>query len=109
MRLRLRFLQQWFFGMEPHISFDANSGLVHTVVACSLLHRDEEVVYRDPGYQGLAENGSHLVTVFPHLNLWMARRTRLAEYVAAYPNAHRKACLGGMTPPETRFRNGNDA
>ena len=54
---------QWFFGMKAHIGVDADSGLVHTVVATpanvhdlavagSLLHGDEAVVHGDSGYGG---------------------------------------------------------
>jgi IS5 family transposase len=56
---------QWFFGMKAHIGVDADSGLVHTVVATpanvhdlavagSLLHGDEAVVHGDSGYRGIA-------------------------------------------------------
>jgi transposase, IS5 family len=56
---------QWFFGMKAHIGFDADSGLVHTVVATpanvhdlavagSLLHGGEAVVHGDSGYRGVA-------------------------------------------------------
>lgn len=54
---------QWYFGMKLHIGADADSGLVHTVVATAanvgdvtqagaLLHGNEENVYGDAGYQG---------------------------------------------------------
>ncbi|VWC38597.1 transposase, IS4 family protein [Burkholderia lata] len=55
----------WYFGMKAHIGVDADSGLVHTVigtaanghditVAEALLHRGENDVYADAGYQGIA-------------------------------------------------------
>ena len=55
---------QWCFGMKAHIGVNADSGLVHTVRATaghahdinegnSLLHRQEQVVFADPGYQGI--------------------------------------------------------
>jgi len=55
--------KQWFFGMKAHVGVDAESGLVHTVrgtagsvndvvVANSLLHGEESVVFADAGYQG---------------------------------------------------------
>lgn len=54
---------QWYFGMKAHIGVDADSGLVHTVVATpaneadvevveELLHGKEEVVHADAGYTG---------------------------------------------------------
>jgi IS5 family transposase len=57
---------QWHFGMKAHIGVDADSSLVHTVVATpaneadvevvdELLHGKEEVVHADAGYTG-AEN-----------------------------------------------------
>jgi IS5 family transposase len=55
---------QWFFGMKAHIGVDAESGLVHTVVATpanvsdvtqagALLRGDEEVAFGDAGYRGV--------------------------------------------------------
>ena len=57
---------QWYFGMKVHIGVDKDSGLIHSVVttaanvhdltpAAELLHGDEEVVYGDAGYQGIAK------------------------------------------------------
>jgi IS5 family transposase len=57
---------QWFFGMKAHIGVDAESGLVHTVqgtsgnvsdvvMANSLLHGEETVVFADSGYRGAAK------------------------------------------------------
>ena len=57
---------QWYFGMKVHAGVDKNSGLIHSVVvtpanvhdltpAAQLLHGDEEVVYGDAGYQGIAK------------------------------------------------------
>ena len=54
---------QWHFGMKAHIAVDADSGLVHTVVATSanqsdveqiadLLHGKEERVWADSAYRG---------------------------------------------------------
>ena len=54
---------QWYFGMKAHIGADADSGLVHTVVATAanvadvsqteqLLHGEEELVFADAGYIG---------------------------------------------------------
>lgn len=59
-------LLQWYFGMKAHVGVDAESGLVHTVrgtagsvndmvVANSLLHGEETVVFADAGYQGAAK------------------------------------------------------
>jgi len=55
---------QWYFGMKAHVGVDADSGLVHTMVATAanvgdvtqahaLLHGDEEVAFGDAGYQGV--------------------------------------------------------
>jgi IS5 family transposase len=55
---------QWHFGMKAHIGADADSGLVHTVVATSaevgdvtqadrLLHGEEAHALGDAGYQGV--------------------------------------------------------
>ncbi len=55
---------QWHFGMKAHISVDADSGLVHTVVgtaanvndvtqAHALVHGEEINVLADAGYQGV--------------------------------------------------------
>jgi IS5 family transposase len=57
---------QWSYGMKVHIGVDKDSGLIHSVVttaanvhdltpAAELLHGDEEVVYADAGYQGIAK------------------------------------------------------
>jgi transposase, IS5 family len=54
---------QWHFGMKAHIGVDVASGLVHTVVGtaanksdvaqtAALLHRQEEDVFGDAGYNG---------------------------------------------------------
>ena len=55
---------QWFFGMKAHIGVDADSGLVHSVVATAanvgdvtqagaLLHGQETAAFGDSGYQGV--------------------------------------------------------
>ena len=57
---------QWYYGMKVHIGVDKDSGLIHSVVttpanvhdltpAGELLHGDEDVVYADAGYQGIAK------------------------------------------------------
>jgi IS5 family transposase len=57
---------QWYYGMKVHIGVDKDSGLIHSVgttaanvhdltSAVELLHGDEEVVYGDAGYQGIAK------------------------------------------------------
>jgi IS5 family transposase len=57
---------QWYYGMKVHTGVDKDSGLIHSVVvtaanvhdltpAAELLHGDEEVVYGDAGYQGIAK------------------------------------------------------
>jgi IS5 family transposase len=56
---------QWYYGMKVHIGVDKDSGLIHSAVATpanvhdltqagELLDGDEEVVYADAGYQGIA-------------------------------------------------------
>jgi transposase, IS5 family len=56
---------QWYYGMKVHIAVDKDSGLNHSVVttaanvhdltsAAELLHGDDELVYADAGYQGIA-------------------------------------------------------
>ena len=55
---------QWFFGMKAHIGVDAESGLVHSVVATAanvgditqagaLLHGHEQTAFGDAGYRGV--------------------------------------------------------
>ena len=62
---------EWHFGMKAHIGVDAESGLVHTVVgtaanvadvtqAQDLLHGDEEDVFADAGYQGVAKREENI-------------------------------------------------
>jgi IS5 family transposase len=57
---------QWYFGMKAHVGFDAETGLVHTVegtaanvadvtVAHELLHGEEDAVFADAGYRGVAK------------------------------------------------------
>ena len=57
---------QWYFGMKVHTGVDKDSGLIHSVAvtaanvhdltpAADLLHGDEQVVYGDAGYQGIAK------------------------------------------------------
>jgi len=57
---------QWYFGMKVHAGVNKDSGLIHSArvtaanvhvltPAAELLHGDEDVVYRDAGYQGIAK------------------------------------------------------
>lgn len=57
---------QWHFGIKAHISVDAESGLVHSVVGTAanghdltpvtqLLHGQETDVFADAGYEGAAQ------------------------------------------------------
>jgi IS5 family transposase len=57
---------QWYYGMKVHIGVDKDSGLIHSVIttaanvhdltpAAELLHGEEQVVYGDAGYQGIAK------------------------------------------------------
>jgi IS5 family transposase len=58
--------KQWHFGMKIHAGVDKDSGLIHSIVttaanvhdltpAAELRHGEEEVVYADAGYQGIAK------------------------------------------------------
>lgn len=64
---------QWYFGMKAHIGVDAKSGLTHSLVTTpanehdlnqvgNLLHRKEQLVLADAGYQG-AEKREELADV----------------------------------------------
>jgi IS5 family transposase len=57
---------QWYFGMKIHAGVDKDTGLIHSIVttaanvhdltpAAELLHGEEEVVYADADYQGIAK------------------------------------------------------
>ena len=57
---------QWYYGMKVNIGVDKDSGLIHSVVTTAanvhdltptaeLLHGDEDVVYSDAGYLGIAK------------------------------------------------------
>jgi len=57
---------RWYFGMKVHIAANKESSLIQSVVTTTanvhdltqtgkLLHGDEEVVYCDAGYQGIAK------------------------------------------------------
>ena len=61
-----RFAEGFAYGMKVHAGVDKDSGLVHSVVvtaanvhdltpAAEVLHGDEDVVYGDAGYQGIAK------------------------------------------------------
>ena len=61
-----RFSEGFAYGMKVHLGVDKDSGLIHSVVttaanvhdltpAAELLHGDEELVYADAGYQGIAK------------------------------------------------------
>ena len=56
---------QWYFGMKAHVGVDAGTGLVHSVTVTGanvhdldeitgLVRADDQVVYADAGYQGVA-------------------------------------------------------
>jgi transposase, IS5 family len=87
---------QWFFGMKAHIGADADSGLVHTVVATAanvadvtqtaeLLHGDEKSVYADAGDLG-ADTREALAKTPLTWRIAMKRRQ-----VKAIADAERKA------------------
>lgn len=57
---------QWYHGMKIHSGVDAGSGYVHTITATSanvhdideatkLIREDDEVMYGDSGYSGMAK------------------------------------------------------
>ncbi|MEX1317183.1 MAG: IS5 family transposase, partial [Synechococcaceae cyanobacterium] len=57
---------QWYFGLKINAGVDKDSGLIHSIVttaanvhdltpAAELLHGEEEVVFADAGYQGIAK------------------------------------------------------
>ena len=70
---------QWYFGMKAHAGVDAGTGLVHSVTVTGanvhdldeithLVRPDDQVVYADAGYQGVAKrpeiaDDEHLSTV----------------------------------------------
>ena len=62
---------QWYFGMKAHIGVDAGTGYVHTVTATAanisdldqtayLVRADDDIVYADAGYQGIAKRADIL-------------------------------------------------
>ena len=68
---------QWYFGMKALIGADAGTGYVHTVTATpanvsdidetiNLVRHDDDVVYADAGYQGIAKRDQ--VTSDAHLS-----------------------------------------
>lgn len=83
--------RQWCFGMKTHISVDAQSGLVHTVLgtaanvsdvpqAQALLHGDEIDVFGDAGYQGVEKRDENLaVPVTWHIAMLPAKHKALRE------------------------------
>ncbi|MDQ7058823.1 MAG: IS5 family transposase, partial [Ghiorsea sp.] len=61
---------QWHFGMKLHIGVDQDTGLVHSAVTTAanahditqtdaVLHGEEEVVFADAGYVGVAKREEH--------------------------------------------------
>jgi len=80
---------QWHFGMKAHIGVDADSGLVHTVVATSanvndvtqaaaLVHGQEADVFADAGYQGIAKREeARGVTATWHVAMRPGKRRQL--------------------------------
>lgn len=80
---------QWYFGMKAHIGVDAESGLVHAVVATAanvsdvsqthkLLHGEETEVLGDAGYQGAEKREENRKTpVSWHIALKCSKRKAL--------------------------------
>jgi len=82
---------QWYFGMMAHVGSDAETGLVHTVegtaanvadvtVAHELLHGEEEVVFADAGYQGVAKRPENKEKAIEwHVAMRPGKRRALSE------------------------------
>ncbi|RFC40289.1 MAG: transposase, IS4 family [Candidatus Nitrotoga sp. CP45] len=80
---------QWHFGMKAHIGVDAQSGLVHTLVARqanvhdvtqaqALLHGDETDVFGDAGYQGVEKREENLeLPIIWHVAMRPSKRKAL--------------------------------
>lgn len=82
---------QWYFGMKVHIGVDKDSGLIHSVVATAanvhdltpsseLLHGEEEVVYGDAGYQGIAKRPAMAGTAAEFRVAMRPGRRRVLQY-----------------------------
>lgn len=78
---------EWKFGMKCNVGVDAGSGLVHSITATSanvhditeahkLIREDDEVVYGDSGYTGIAKNLNKLNVLFACANLLMVKRVQ---------------------------------
>lgn len=78
---------EWKFGMKCHVGVDTGSGLVHSITATSanvhditeahkLIREDDEVVYGDSGYTGIAKNLNKLNVLFAYANLLMVKRVQ---------------------------------
>ena len=76
---------EWYFGMKAHIGVDAESGLVHSlttttanvadiVETAALLHGDEDTVFADAGYTGVAKR-EEMSTVAVHWQIAAKRST----------------------------------
>lgn len=74
----------WHFGMKAHIGVDAESGVVHTVIATpanvndvtqagALLHGDEQQAFGDAGYRGVQQREE---AQGPHWHVAMLPSTR---------------------------------
>lgn len=78
---------EWKFGMKCNVGVDAGSGLVHSTTATSAnvhditeahkpIREDDEVVYGDSGYTGIAKNLNKLNVLFACANLLMVKRVQ---------------------------------
>ena len=91
---------QWYYGMKIHIGVDKDSGLIHSVATTAanvhdltpvaeLLHGDEEVVYGDAGYNGIAKRrdiaGNSSDRDGPSRRLLLAVVTRTRQGRASVP------------------------
>ena len=88
---------EWLFGFKAHIGVDAESGLVHTVVATSanvhdvtqahaLVRDDDQVAWGDSGYRGVAKReemqGVDIkwhIAMQPGKRSWLDKTSKLGE------------------------------
>jgi IS5 family transposase len=103
---------KWYFGMEPHIGVDAESGLVHMAIgtaanvhdiaaAEALLHGEETDVYADAGYRGIEKPRQVTVGLLMACIGWSlcaavpGQESPFVYSIACTPG--RRLCLGQQT------------
>ena len=83
--------QQWHFGMKAHIGVDAGTGYVHSVTSTAantadvdetikLVRGDDQVVYADAGYQGIAKRAEVVDDEHPAGVDWRGLRVPASHY-----------------------------